>query len=119
MDNGTQDRDDGAGLAMLIEAIASRGDPLTRFVASLPDELRRFAEETMRMREELIHHTHGLLSSEPREATAHAEWLTRHAHDVAYRWSNLRKSAIRWATLDTEAMTFRVTTTDRLPRGGA
>ncbi|HEX8795468.1 MAG TPA: hypothetical protein VF765_31175 [Polyangiaceae bacterium] len=81
-------------LAMLIDAVARQdADPLTRFVRSLSDDepmrLRSFAQETIKLRQELEMHVRALLSTEPREATQHAEWVSRNVGEVAYRWSGL------------------------------
>lgn len=91
-------------LAMLMGAIADRTDPLTRFVASLPPDMRRHAEETIRLRDEFVSHAQRMLLEEPARAPLHAEWITRHAHDVAFRWAALISSAKRWAALDVGSM---------------
>ncbi len=98
--------DPDPGLAMLIEAVArSDRDPLQRFVEVLPDDLRRYAEETVRLREEFLSNAHRMLAAEnPREAAGYAEWVSRHAHEVAYRWVMLTKSVQRWAMYDVESV---------------
>lgn len=103
-----------AEMALLIEAHAKRdADPVTRFVRSLSDEppfrLRQEAEETLRLRNELLMHTQAIvLGSDVRESLAHAEWLRRHASEVAYRWASLRSAVFRWCELDTMSIAIRV-----------
>lgn len=85
-------------IAMLIDAAAAtREDPLTRFVRSLSDDLRRHAEETIKLREELISNVQRMLvSQDPREANGYAQWIAEHAHEVGYRWSLLMRSCSTW-----------------------
>ena len=99
--------------ALLLEALVSRGDPLTRFVDSLPDEppflLRTFARETMRLRQEFqINATRLLTETDERQVAGYAAWLAKNAHEVGYRWAALRSAAVRWSMLDGDAMAFRV-----------
>lgn len=99
---------DDLDMALLIDAVAKRTDPLGRFVDSLSEELRKHARETIRMRDEFTRHCQSVLaSSDPLEARLHAEWLARHAHEVAYRWGSLVRSATRWAMFDVEGVAIR------------
>lgn len=94
-------------LAMLIAAHAARdGDPLTRFVRSLPLEMRHYAEGTIRLREEFLINVQRMLSEEPNRALMHAEWIRENAQECAYRWSGLMKSVARWAALDVSAVHY-------------
>ena len=62
-------------MALFIDALARRdADPLTRFVRSLSDD--------------------------PRLSANYAAWITKHAHEVAYRWSSLMRSVQRWSMYD-------------------
>lgn len=95
--------------AMLIEALANRSDPITRFVASLPDEMRRYAEETIQLRREFEINAQRMLScNNPNESSRYAAWITKHAGEVAYRWSVMLRTVARWSELDTESITFRL-----------
>ena len=102
-------------LALAIEAIAARdGDPLTRFIRSLSDDapirLRSFAEDTRRLREELIQHVQdGLTETNPQQAAAHGAWIAQHAPEVLYRWSSLMRAVQAWTQRDVEAVSFRIT----------
>lgn len=94
--------------ALLLEAVvAQRGDPITRFIESLPDtggplSARAFAEEALQLRRELEHHVRSmLLDAEPREALAHARWVAKNAESVAYRWSSLISCVKRFNELTT------------------
>jgi hypothetical protein len=90
-------------MAMLIDAVSRREDPLARFLRALSDEMRAHAEETIRMRDELVMNTQRLLSSSnPREAAGYAAWIARHAHEVAYRWPALVSAYTRYAAYDFE-----------------
>ncbi len=94
-------------MALFIEALARRdADPLTRFVRSLsndpPMRARTFAEETIRLRDELISNVQRMLTeTNPQRSALHAEWVARHAHEVAYRWSSLMRTVERWSMYDT------------------
>ena len=89
-------------MALLIEAfVRSEGDPMTRFLRALSDDppmrLRSFAEETIRLREELLMNVQSMLiERDPRLSSRYAEWIARHAHEVAYRWSSLMRSLAYW-----------------------
>lgn len=97
-------------IAILMAALAaSRADPFERFLSSLPPQLAADARETIRMREELISNVQRMLvSQDPSEAGVYAAWITKHAHEVGYRWACLRKAATRWAELDVEGFQFRI-----------
>lgn len=99
---------DSVDTAMLLEALAARGDPMTRFVASLSGELRTFAEDTIRLRQEFEINVQRILTcSDPRESSRHAAWVTQHVGDVSYRWSMLLKAVARCSELDTESFNYR------------
>lgn len=92
---------DDLSVAYLIDAAAKQGDPMNRFVAALSPELRTFAVETIRLRDEFTFHSQSVLSlSDPQASILHADWLATHGHEVAYRWSNLLRSMERWAVGD-------------------
>lgn len=99
-------------LAMLIDAMSRTPDPITRFIDSLSDKplgLKSFAKETLQLRAELIEHVNALLTErDPRRAMAHADWISRHVHDVGYRWSGLVRSVEHWTRLDTGALKIRI-----------
>jgi hypothetical protein len=92
-------------LAMQIAALASAAeDPMTRFVRSLPDNLRAHAEETLRMRQEFLSNATRMLScSDPNEAVGYASWVSKYAGEVAYRWTGLMSSVTKWSMYRTEA----------------
>lgn len=93
--------------ALLLEAVvAQRGDPIARFIESLPDtgplSARAFAEEALQLRREFEHHVRSmLLDPEPRDALAHARWVAKNAESVAYRWSSLISCVKRFNELTT------------------
>lgn len=99
--------------AMLLEALAQRTDPLTRFIDSLPDNdglsLRKYAQETVRLHADFIANTQRLLTAtNVREVAGYAAWLAKNAHEVGYRWASLRDAAVKWSMLDTAALCFQV-----------
>lgn len=93
-------------IAMQIAAaVASRTDPLERFLASLPEWMRLHAEETIRLRNELVEYTQRLVvENDAQRAAGYAAWITQHAHVVAYRWPMLLRSAQRFAELDVQSL---------------
>lgn len=100
---------DDLSIALLLDALAKRKDPMDRFIAALSPEIALFAAETLQLQRELVEHTQRLLtSSDTREALSHAEWIARYVRDVAYRWTALKEAAVRYAELDTESFTIRV-----------
>jgi hypothetical protein len=91
--------------ALLIDALVRDTDPLTRFISSLPDDAphraRCFAEETVRLRDEMLRKVQCMLTAtDVREAAGYAEWVRANAHEVAYRWASLRVAVQRWAALE-------------------
>ncbi len=98
-------------VSMLIAAHARLGDPLTRFVEALPPELRVNAEETVRLRAELVDNVQRLLQSrDPRESSRYAAWIATWVGEVGYRWSSLLCSAARWHELQAGYVRTRVPT---------
>lgn len=103
----TTDASDDLYAALLLEAVvAQRGDPITRFIDSLPNDkgplsARSFAEEAVRLRREFEHHARSMLLESPREALAHARWIAMNAEQVAYRWSSLISCVKRFYELNT------------------
>jgi hypothetical protein len=96
---------------MLLEVVAANAkDPITRFIESIQDRsLRRYAEETRRLRGDFETHCRRVLAPiDPRDALASAEWLRLNAQEVAYRWAGLVRIVTRWGHLQTEATVFRV-----------
>lgn len=91
---------------MLLDAYArSDRDPLSRVVASLSDDLpmrlRTFANETIQLRREFQENAQRMLSErDPQLSARYAAWITKHAHEVAYRWSSLMRTVERWARYD-------------------
>jgi len=90
-------------MALFIDALSRQAaDPLTRFVESLSDDppmrARTFANETIQLREELLSNVQRMLvETDPRLSANYAAWVTKHAHEVAYRWSSLMRTVQRWA----------------------
>ena len=109
---------ENAETAILIEALVAREDPITRFIQSLPDDeraggilpsLRKYAEETIQLRNEFMSNVTRCLScSDPREAAGYAEAISKNVFEMAYRWTMLKKSVQRWSELDTEGLRFKV-----------
>ncbi len=107
-------------MALLIEALAAdRADPLSRFVDSLSGDLRIHAEETIQLRQEFISNVQRVLqASNPHEAAGYASWITKHVHEVAYRWASLQKALARWIQYDVSPFKVVLPPVAAAPRGG-
>lgn len=102
---------DAKMLAAELEAvIATAGDPLTRFINSIENlEVRRYIEDTVRLKQNLISNTQRMLvSSNPSEVAGYAQWISQNAHEVGYRWCMLRHTLERWMNLQAEPFLIKV-----------
>lgn len=103
---------EGRDLAMLLEALTKTPDPLTRFIETLSDEplgLKTFAKETVQLRAELIEHVNRVLTEpDPHVSLSHADWIARHVHEIACRWSGLMRSVTHWTRFEAGSLSVRI-----------
>lgn len=76
-----------------------------RFLSSLPKDMRAYCDETIRMHGEFTSNVERMLiAPNYSEAIAHAEFISRHAKDVAYRWAQFRAALTQYTLRDFRPM---------------
>ena len=88
----------------MADHVSEQDDPLARFVEQLSNEspfyVRETAEETMKLRREFeVRWTTLMMCTDPREARECADWIAKHVHTIAERWTHLIYAARRWQEL--------------------
>lgn len=90
---------------LAVSELANPVSLLDRYLSTLPEALRESGKATIARRHELERMTVALVtSSDPLEAVAYGEWVRANVVEIAYRWSCLMRSAVRWAGREAPAM---------------
>lgn len=76
---------------------ASTEGAMVRFLQGLPEHMRKYHEETLQLKDELLSNVQRMLIGDAREAVQHATWVAKHSADVAYRWAVLRDALTKWS----------------------
>lgn len=79
-------------------------EPLDRYLATLDEPQRKFADQTIAMRTEYLSNVQRMFScADPHEAMTYATWVTRKTAEVVFRWGLLQHALTHWLERDTTA----------------